>query len=95
MWSKDGRFVEFMHTVVDIITNISANCVINFHVSYYLRVYFYGFILCVVINIFIFMGIVCICLPLFQCESVHLQNVFVYLHFIYKASARVLCVYMF
>jgi hypothetical protein len=36
----------------------------------------------------------CICLLLFQCESMHLHNVFICLHFIYNASARVLCVYI-
>jgi hypothetical protein len=50
------------------------------------------------ITVFIFMGIsvyaACICLLLFQYESVHLQNVFVCLRFIYKVSTRVLCVYI-
>jgi hypothetical protein len=34
----------------DIITKISVNCVINYMLHCYLRVYFYGFILCVVYN---------------------------------------------
>jgi hypothetical protein len=55
VWSKDGRFVEGFHVVGDILTKISVNCVINLHV------YCYGFILCVVITAFIFMGIACIC----------------------------------
>jgi hypothetical protein len=50
MWSKAGRFVEGLHTVGDIITKISVNCVINYMFHYYLRVYFYGFIICVVYN---------------------------------------------
>jgi hypothetical protein len=31
VWSRVGRFVEGLHIVGDIITNISANCVINLH----------------------------------------------------------------
>jgi hypothetical protein len=42
VWSKDGRFVEGLHTVDDILTKISVNCVINLHVHYYLCVYFMG-----------------------------------------------------
>jgi hypothetical protein len=33
VWSKDGRFVEGLHTVGDIITNISVNCVIKLYVA--------------------------------------------------------------
>ena len=33
MWSKAGRFVEVLHVVVDILTKISVNCVINLHVA--------------------------------------------------------------
>jgi hypothetical protein len=33
MWSKAGRFMEGLHVVGDIITKISANCVINLHVA--------------------------------------------------------------
>jgi hypothetical protein len=33
VWSKAGRFVEGLHTVGDIITKISVNCVINLHVA--------------------------------------------------------------
>jgi hypothetical protein len=50
------------------------------------------------ITIFIFMVmplyVACICLFLFQYEFVHLQNVFVCLHFIYKVLQE-LSVYMF
>jgi hypothetical protein len=55
MGSKAGRFMEGMHIVGDILTKISANCVIN------LLVYFYGFILCMVMTVCIFMGISCKC----------------------------------
>ena len=60
MWSKARRFVEGLYTVGDILTKISVNFVINYLLHNYLRVYFYGFILCVVITVFIFMGIACI-----------------------------------
>jgi hypothetical protein len=33
VWSKAGRFVEGLHTVGDILTKISVNCVINLHVA--------------------------------------------------------------
>ena len=33
MWSKDGRFMEGLHVVGDILTKISANCVINLYVA--------------------------------------------------------------
>jgi hypothetical protein len=36
----------------------------------------------------------CICFKLFQYESMHLHNVFVFLHFIYKVSQE-FCLYMF
>jgi hypothetical protein len=61
MWSKARRFVEGLYTVGDILTKISVNCGKIYMLHYYLRVYFYGFILCVVITVFIFMGIACIC----------------------------------
>jgi hypothetical protein len=50
VWFKDGRFVEGMHAIGDIITKISVNCVINYMLHCHLRVYFYGFILRVVYN---------------------------------------------
>jgi hypothetical protein len=46
VWSKDGRFMEGMHAVGDIFTNISVNCVLNYMLNYYLCIYFYGFFLC-------------------------------------------------
>jgi hypothetical protein len=33
MWSKVGRFVEGLHAVGDILTNISVNYVINLHAA--------------------------------------------------------------
>jgi mannose/fructose/N-acetylgalactosamine-specific phosphotransferase system component IIC len=76
--------MEGLHEVGDILTKISVKCVINYMLHSYLCGYFYGFILCVVTIVSIFMGISCICLLLFQYESMHLQNVFFCLHFIYK-----------
>jgi hypothetical protein len=31
MHTKDGRFVEGLHAIGDILTKISVNCVINLH----------------------------------------------------------------
>ena len=61
MWSKAGKFMEGMHTVGDILTKISVNCVINLHVALLFTCYFYGFILCVIIVFCMIMGIACIC----------------------------------
>jgi hypothetical protein len=33
VWSKGGRFVEGLHTIGDIITKISAICVIKLHAT--------------------------------------------------------------
>jgi hypothetical protein len=44
MWSKDGRFVEGLHAVGDIITKISANLGDKFTC-------------CIVIYVLIFMGL--------------------------------------
>jgi hypothetical protein len=35
MWSKAGRFVEGLDAIGDILTKISANCVINLHAYFY------------------------------------------------------------
>jgi hypothetical protein len=35
VWSKVGRSMEGMHTVGDIPTKISVNCVINLHAYFY------------------------------------------------------------
>jgi mannose/fructose/N-acetylgalactosamine-specific phosphotransferase system component IIC len=51
---------EGLHVVGDILTKISINCVINYMLHYYLRVYFYGFILCVVYNCVYIYGYFCI-----------------------------------
>jgi hypothetical protein len=61
VWSKAGRFVEGLHTVGDILTKISANCVINLHAALLFTCLFLWVIICVVITVFIFMGISCIC----------------------------------
>jgi hypothetical protein len=61
VWSKAGRFVEGLHIVGDIRTKISVNCVINLHVALLFTCLFLWVIICVVITVFIFMGIVCIC----------------------------------
>jgi hypothetical protein len=61
MWSKAGRLVEGLYTVGDILTKISANCVINLHAAMLFTCLFLWVILCVVITVFIFMGISCIC----------------------------------
>ena len=61
MWSKAGRFVEGQHAIGDIITKISVNCVINLHVAFLFMCLFLWVIICAVITVFIFMGIVCIC----------------------------------
>jgi hypothetical protein len=53
--------VEGLHIVGDILTKISVNCVINLHAALLFMCLFYGFILCVVITVFIFMGVACIC----------------------------------
>jgi hypothetical protein len=68
--------VEGLHIVGDIITNIHANCMINLHDALLFTCLFLWVIICVVITVFIFMGISCICcmyiLLLFHCESMHL-----------------------
>jgi hypothetical protein len=60
VWSKDGRFVEGFHAVGGILTKISVNCVINLHAALLFRCLFLRVIICVVITVFIFMGISCI-----------------------------------
>jgi hypothetical protein len=40
VWSKDGRFVEGLHVVGDILTKISVNCVINLQVALLFTCYF-------------------------------------------------------
>jgi hypothetical protein len=61
MWSKAGRFVEGLHAVGDILTKISVNFVINLHATLLFMCVFLWVIICVVITLFIFMGIACIC----------------------------------
>jgi hypothetical protein len=68
--------VEGLHVVGEILTKISANCVINLHLALLFTCLFLWVIICAVIIMFIFMGIPCVCfmymLLLFQCESMHL-----------------------
>jgi hypothetical protein len=61
VWSKAGRFMEVMHAVGDILTKISANCVINLHDALLFTCLFLWVIICAIITVFIFMGISCIC----------------------------------
>jgi hypothetical protein len=61
MWYKDGRFIEGMHIVGDIITKISANYVINLHAALLFMFLFLWVIICAIITMFIFMGISYIC----------------------------------
>ena len=56
MWSKAGRFVEGLHTICDILTKISVNCVINLHSALLFTCVFLWVTICVVISVFIFMG---------------------------------------
>ena len=61
MWSKFGRFVESLHVVGEILTKIRVNCVINLHAALLFTCVFLWVIICVIITVFIFMGIACIC----------------------------------
>jgi hypothetical protein len=61
VWSKAERFVEGLHAVGNILTKINVNCVINLHVALLFMSLFLWVIVGVVITVFIFMGIACIC----------------------------------
>ena len=61
MWYNAGGLVEGLHAIGDILTKISANCVKNLHVAFLFTCLFLWVIICVVITVFIFMGISCIC----------------------------------
>jgi hypothetical protein len=61
VWSKDGRFVEGLHAVGDILTKISEYCVINLYVALLFTCLFLWVIICAVITVFIFMSISCLC----------------------------------
>ena len=65
MWPKAGRFVEGLNIVGDILTKISVNCVINLHVALLFT--------CLFLWVFPVYD-ACICLLLFQCESMHLSG---------------------
>jgi hypothetical protein len=77
--------MEGLHVVDDIFTKISINCVINLHVALLFTCLFLW-----VLSIYA----TCICLLLFQYETVYLHNVFVCLHFIYNVPKE-FYVYMF
>jgi hypothetical protein len=53
--------VDGLHTVGDILTKISTNYVINLHVALLFTCLFYGFIICVIIIIWMFMVISYVC----------------------------------
>jgi hypothetical protein len=48
--------MEGLHAVGDIITKISANCVIKLHVALLFMCSFYGFILCMVMTVMYIYG---------------------------------------
>jgi hypothetical protein len=52
--------MEGLHAVGDILTKISVNCVINLHATLLFTCYFYGFILCMIIDVSMLMDIACI-----------------------------------
>jgi hypothetical protein len=85
VWSKDGKFVEGLHAVGDIITKITVNCVINLHVALLFT--------CLFLWVFPVYA-TCICLLLFQCESVYLQ-MYLYVHVLYIMLSQELCVYVY
>jgi hypothetical protein len=77
--------MEGLHIVGDILTKISANCVINLHTALFFTWLFLWVIICAFMTVFIFMGIscaACICLLLFECESVYLQ-MYLYVYVLY------------
>jgi hypothetical protein len=98
VWSKDERFVEGIHIVGDIITKISANCVINLRFSLLFTCLSLWIIICVVITVFILRVFsvydACICLLLFQCEFVYLQ-MYLYVYILYIMLPQYFCVYIF
>jgi hypothetical protein len=58
--------MEGLHAVGDILTKISVNCVINLDAALLFTCLFLWVYLCVVIIVFIFMGISCIrCMYMF------------------------------
>ena len=53
--------MDGLHTIGDILTKISTNYVINLHVALLFTCLFYGFIICVIIIIWMFMVISYVC----------------------------------
>jgi hypothetical protein len=98
VWSKVGRFVKGLHDFGDILTKISANCVINLHATLLFTCLFLCIIICVVITVFILclfpIYASCICLLLFQCESVYL-HIYLYVYVLYIMLPQEFFVYIF
>jgi hypothetical protein len=68
VWSKAGRFMEGMHTFGDILTRISAYCVITLHVALLFTCLFLWVIIYAELCLFLWVFPVyaaCICLLLF------------------------------
>jgi hypothetical protein len=88
-----------MHIFGDILTKISVNCVLNFMLHYYLCVYFYGFILCVVYNCQ-YIYEYCLSMLLVYVTIISSMNFCIYrtylsiFSYIYKVSTEVFCVYV-
>jgi hypothetical protein len=92
VWSKAGRSVEGLRAVGDILTTISANCVINLHATLLFACLFLWVIICAVITVF-FLWVFLVYVYCHFSVNLCITDVFVCLRFIYNASARVMCVY--
>jgi len=91
--------VEGLHTVGDILTKISVNCVLNYMLHYYLCVYFYGFFLCVVYTRLYIYGYCLSMLHVYVYCYFHMNrcSYIIYLSvlsYIYKVLQEFLCVYV-
>jgi hypothetical protein len=98
VWYKDGRFVEGLHAVGDILTKISVNCVINLHAALLFT--------CLFLWVYPMCGYNCLYIYVY---FLYMMHPYVYFYFnanlcIYRCiclftffiyiSARVLCVYI-
>jgi len=91
--------VEGLHAVDDILTKISVNWVLNYMLHYFLCVYFYGFILCVVYTCLYIYGYFLSMLHVYVYCYFHMnlcnyRMYFSVLSFIYKVLQEFLCVYV-
>ena len=87
--------MEGLHTIGDIITKISVNCVINLHAALLFTCYFYGFILCVIIVVCMLMGIACICLLLFSVNPcIYIAYLSVHVLYILRFQKSYVCAYV-